>query len=129
MNPNTEKDPLDQRIDTLLASRPLTPSEDFTTRVLAATEHDQAKSSRARRILSFALPLAAAIAIALTTMQVQNSMKVPDRRPERGPVLGAADADEIFLLEEGLSGLAGLSNKEFSSGELLNTLDALYLEI
>ncbi len=125
MNPNTDKDPLDQRIDALLSSRPLRPSDDFTARVLAAAEKDAASRTRIRRIIPFALPLAAAIAIAFTWVQVQNSAVIT----ESPTAITAADAEEIFLLEEGLAGLAGLADNEFGSGELLSTLDALYLEI
>ena len=38
MKTNHNSEPLDQQIDTLLASRPLKPSDDFAARVLAAAE-------------------------------------------------------------------------------------------
>ena len=38
MKTNHNCDPLDQQIDTLLASRPVKPSDDFAARVLAAAD-------------------------------------------------------------------------------------------
>ena len=70
MKTNHNSDPLDQQIDTLLASRPIKPNDDFAARVLAATETAVAEdfSDKTKRplglLIKFALPLAAAIAAA-----------------------------------------------------------------
>ena len=72
MKTTDPRDPLDQQIDRLLKTRPLEPSKDFTSRVLQACEADEPKprteSAECRepgKLLRFALPLAAAIAIGL----------------------------------------------------------------
>ncbi len=43
--------------------------------------------------------------------------------------INAAEAQEIFMLEESLANLATLSTTDFGTQNLLSTLDALYLEI
>lgn len=120
-----DQDPLDQRIDALLASRPLKVSDDFTARVMAATEAEPEERSIMRKILPFALPAAAAIAVALTWPRLQHTSESTDS----SAFISTADAQEIFLLEESLAGLASVQNDELAINGLLATLDALYTEI
>ncbi len=124
------KDPLDQKIDALMSSRPLKPSDDFAARVLAAAEDDRAPKGTTKRplgkLLAFALPLAAAIALTISLLPL--SSDTVGSAPE-APALSNADAQEIFLLEESLSSLAAVGTTDFGSEELLDALDALYLEI
>lgn len=130
MKPTKHSDPLDQKIDALLASRPLKPSDDFATRVLAQAEADAAAHRTAHRplgtLLKFALPIAAAVAITFSLLQLNTETPEPAQATE----LSSAEAQEIFLLEESLASLATLSSSsEFGTQNLLSTLDALYLEI
>jgi hypothetical protein len=134
MKTNHKSDPLDQQIGTLLASRPAKPSDDFTARVLAATETAVAEESarKASRplvtLIKFALPLAAAIAVTISLWPV-NTESVAPTSPTKSTSLSTAEVQEIFLLEESLASLANISATKFSSTDLLSTLDALYLEI
>ena len=136
MKTNHHKDSLDQQIDTRLASRPVKPSEDFAARVLAAAERATAEDSARQEkrpigaLIKLALPLAAAIAvtISLSFLPVHtDSVDLPESI--ESTTLSTAEVQEIFLLEESLTSLAGISATEFGSTDLLNTLDALYLEI
>ena len=129
-------DPLYQQIDTLFASRPVKPSEDFSARVLDAAETAVAKDSAGQNkrplstLIMFALPLAAAIAvtISLSFLPVHtDSVDLPESI--ESTTLSTAEVQEIFLLEESLASLADISATEFGSTDLLSTLDALYLEI
>ena len=132
MKTNHNSDPLDQQIDTLLASRPVKPSEDFADRVLAAAETAIAEDSarKAKRpigtLIKFALPLAAAIAVMFNFLP---ALTVAPAASAESAVLSTAEVQEIFLLEESLASLADISATEFGSTDLLSTLDALYLEI
>lgn len=122
------KDTLDTQINSLLASRPLRPSDDFIARVLEAAEADavlRRKRSRGRR-LAFALPLAAAFALTFSLLQLDISQGAPD---DSSTALTQAEAQELFLLQEGLANLATVGTTGFGSKEILKTLDALYLEI
>lgn len=123
------KDPLDHKIDALLASRPLKASDDFTARVLAAAEAAPAQADKSKRpmakTLAFALPLAAAIALTFSLLQLNPRADTK----QQSTSLSSAEAQEIFLLEESLSGLATLDSSDFDSENLLSTLEALYLEI
>lgn len=126
MNSNNQQDPLDQKIDALLTSRPLQASDDFTARVMAATETDTAQRTTIRKILPFALPIAAAIAVALTTWtQLQGTSETA----VEGAALTIVEAEEIFLLEESLASLVSADESSLGTGSLLATFDALYLEI
>jgi hypothetical protein len=136
MKTNHHKDSLDQQIDTRLASRPVKPSEDFAARVLAAAERATAEDSAHQEkrplstLIKFALPLAAAIAVtvSLSFWPVHtDSVDLPESI--ESTTLSTAEVQEIFLLEESLTSLAGISATEFGSTDLLATLDALYLEI
>jgi hypothetical protein len=141
MKPNHHSDPLDQQIDALLASRPLKPSDDFAARVLAEAEAEQAKQDSKRplgRLIKFALPLAAAIALTFSLLQLESGSSKPVSTSSASvstdtsstvTSLNAAEAQEIFLLEDSLANLATLSTSDFGTKNLLSTLDALYLEI
>ena len=128
MKTTDSRDPLDRQIDALLASRPLQPSADFSSRVLDATDAFDAKQQKPRpvaQLLRFALPLAAVIAVAFALAQQFTTSPVINNQPS----LIASDMQEIFLLEEGLSALAQVENDDLASDNLLNTLDALYFDI
>ena len=135
MKTNHSSDPLDQQIDTLLASRPLKPSDDFAARVLAATaetavsEDSSGKRKRSLALLiKFALPLAAAIAVTISLLPVNTDFVAPTK-PVESATLSTAEVQEIFLLEESLASLAHISAAEVGSVNLLSILDALYLDI
>ena len=153
MKTTDPRDPLDQKIDALLSSRPLKPSDDFAARVLAAAEAEPtatatpAQSSRPvatilRFALPIALPIAAAIAVvfALVPMlkQAQPTTPLPAETPanlasrQAAPTatLNEAHIQEILLLEEGLSALALTNNDDsLTTDGLLSTLEALDYEI
>ena len=134
MKTDQNNDPLDQQIDTLLASRPVKPSEDFTARVLAATETALVEDSSGKRkrplgmLIKFALPLAAAIAVTISLLPVNTDSVAPTGSTE-SDTLSTAEVQEIFLLEESLASLAHVSAAEVGNVDLLSILDALYLEI
>lgn len=127
MKTTDSRDPLDRTIDDLLASRLLQPSDDFAARVLAAADQLPAekRTSPVGQLLRFALPIAALIAVAFTLAQLMPTKPTA----VAAPALSAAEAQEIFLLEEGLTGLSQLQHEQFSSTNLLNTLDALTFDI
>ena len=133
MKTNLNRDPLDQQIDKLLASRPIKPSNDFAARVLAATETAVAedfsdKNRQLGLLIKFALPLAAAIAMTISLLPVHTDSIAPIGSTESA-TLSTAEMQEIFLLEESLASLASVSATEVGSFDLLSILDALYLEI
>ena len=135
MKTNHNSDPLDQQIDTLLASRPVKPSDDFAARVLAAAaETALAEDSSGKRkrplgmLIKFALPFAAAIAVTISLLPVNTDSVAPTGSTE-SDTLSTAEVQEIFLLEESLASLAHVSAAEVGSVDLLSFLDALYLEI
>jgi hypothetical protein len=134
MKTNHNSDPLDQQIDTLLASRPVKPSDDFAARVLAAAETAVSEDSSGKRkrplalLIKFALPLAAAIAVTISLLPVNTDSVAPAGSTESA-TLSTAELQEIFLLEESLASLAHVSAAEVGSVDLLSILDALYLEI
>lgn len=134
MKTNHNSDPLDQQIDTLLASRPVKPSDDFAARVLAAAETAVSEDSSGKRkrplvlLIKFALPLAAAIAVTISLLPINTDSDAPIRSTESA-TLSTAEVQEIFLLEESLASLAHVSAAEVGSVDLLSILDALYLEI
>jgi hypothetical protein len=125
MKPN--KDPLDQRIDELLANRPLRAEAAFTARVLAATSRPSVRPQRTRlaTVLKFALPLAAALALVFVLLH--QPAEQATGRPSAP--LSAAAAEEIFHLENGLEGLASFDGGDLPAGRLLDTFEILYLEI
>ena len=134
MKPNHNSDPLDQQIDTLLASRPVKPSDDFAARVLAAAETAVSEDSSGKRkrplgmLIKFALPLAAAIAVTISLLPVNTDSVAPTGSTERATI-SIDEVQEIFLLEESLASLAHVSAAEVGNVDLLSILDALYLEI
>lgn len=146
MKTTDPRDPLDQQIDALLSNRPVQPSDDFASRVLnaaqATTNTSVKKKGKLAPILHFTLPIAAAIAIALIVAPlikqsepspVTNIAATPPQAPVTtdSELLGDIGTQEIFLLEEGLSGLTAQleSDNNLNSDALLETLDALFLEI
>ena len=134
MKTNHNSDTLDQQIDTLLASCPVKPSDDFAGRVLAAAETAVSEDSSGKRkrplalLIKFALPLAAAIAVTISLLPINTDSDAPIRSTESA-TLSTAEVQEIFLLEESLDSLAHVSAAEVGSVDLLSILDALYLEI
>ena len=134
MKTNHNSDPLDQQIDTLLASRPVKPSDDFAARVLAAAETAVSEDSPGKRkrplgmLIKFALPFAAAIAVTISLLPVNTDSVAPTGSTE-SDTLSTAEVQEIFLLEESLASLAHVSAAEVGNVDLLSILDALYLEI
>ena len=134
MKANHNSDPLDQQIDTLLASRPVKPSDGFAARVLAAAETALAEDSSGKRkrplalLIKFALPLAAAIAVTISLLPVDTDSVAPTGSTGSATI-SIDEVQEIFLLEESLSSLAHVSATEVGSFDLLSILDALYLEI
>ena len=134
MKTNHNSDPLDQQIDTLLASRPVKPSDDFAARVLAAAETALAEDSSGKRkrplgmLIKFALPFAAAIAVTISLLPVNTDSVAPTGSTE-SDTLSTAEVQEIFLLEESLASLSHVSAAEVGNVDLLSILDALYLEI
>ncbi len=136
MKTNHNRDPLDQQIDTLLASRPVKPSDDFAARVLAAAETALAEDSSGKTkrplgmLIKFALPFAAAIAVTISlSLRPVNTDSVAPTGSTESDTLSTAEVQEIFLLEESLASLAHVSAAEVGSVDLLSFLDALYLEI
>ena len=157
MKTTDPRDPLDQQIDRLLKTRPLEPSKDFTSRVLQACETEpkprtaSAECREPGKLLRFALPLAAAIAIGLAIAPRLKETVQPDTTPpqlatntteRQAPaiesasgstalaLLGELEAQEIFLIEETLDNFALTEeNAELGSGKLLATFDALLYEI
>ena len=135
MKTNHNSDPLDQQIDTLLANRPVKPSDGFAARVLAAAaETALAEDSSGNRkrphalLIKFALPLAAAIAVTISLLPVNTDSVAPTGSTERA-IISIDEVQEIFLLEESLASLAHVSAAEVGNVDLLSILDALYLEI
>ena len=134
MKTNHNCDPLDQQIDTLLASCPVKPSDDFAARVLAAAETAVSEDSSGKRkrplalLIKFALPFAAAIAVTISLLPINTDSDAPIRSTESA-TLSTAEVQEIFLLEESLASLAHVSAAEVGNVDLLSVLDALYLEI
>ena len=128
MKTTDPRDPLDQQMDELLSSRPLTPSTDFVARTVAAAGHlqKQPRKRAASYLLRFALPLSAAAALVLL-LWVPSTETAPASAIM--PPLETVLDHDIFLLEEGLSGLAGQIEESASldGSTLLHTLDALYL--
>lgn len=134
MKTNHNSDTLDQQIDTLLASCPVKPSDDFAARVLAAAETAVSEDSSGKRkrplalLIKFALPFAAAIAVTISLLPINTDSVAPTGSTE-SDTLSTAEVQEIFLLEESLDSLAHVSAAEVGSVDLLSILDALYLEI
>jgi len=118
-------DRLDNRLDKLLASRPVQPSADFSARVLQAVRDEDAAARRRRTLIAFTLPLAAALAVAAAWIAL-----VPDRTATEGKHFAEAapELQEALILEDGLAGLAGIEETTFEVDGLLATFEALYHE-
>jgi hypothetical protein len=141
MKTTDPRDSLDRTIDDLLAKRPLQPSDDFAARVLAAADAlpaaKQARPSPMGKLLRFALPVAAVIAVTLTLTQFTQEAPITEiasHRVQPAPAkatesLSEIDMQEIFLLEETLASLSSLLDDSLSSADLLSTFDTYYFEI
>ena len=128
MKTTDPRDSLDQQIDELLAGRPLVPGTDFVARTVAAADNieESRRKSLIQPILRFALPLSAAAALVLLLWAPST-----ETAPESAAMLPfdpTLDQD-IFLLEDGLTGLAGQIEESatLDGNTLLQTLDALYM--
>lgn len=140
MKTTDPRDPLDQKIDQLLASQPVKAPEDFARRTLAEAEaRENAKASRTLApILSIALPLAAAIVLAFviytqlghdysdTPVQVTENTSSTSANPEDAEELTHYEIQELLFLQEGLSGFAQVEPDGLSGGDLLETLNTLH---
>lgn len=127
MNPTD--DPLDQKIDDLLHSRPLRADAAFKARILEATAREPLPARRPARLmayLKFALPMAAAIAVAALFL---NQTTDDPGLAQQPAVPSVIEAEEIFLLEAGLEGLASLDTGDVPTSDLLHTFEILYLEM
>lgn len=133
MKTTDPRDPLDQQIDALLSSRPIKEAPDFLERVLAATEASDApaplsvassQSTLRTRCLRIGLGLAAALAIAFIGMQLTPRAQ----HTTQSAGLSTSEAQEILLLEEGLSRLPEFEDST-DSYQLLATFDAIFFEI
>ena len=137
MKTTDPRDPLDRKIDALLSEQPLRASEIFAVRALDAAEAAQRKTQPQQfpRLLRFGLPAAAAVALALflSTRPQENTApqdqfaqnpKAQEVLPAEAPIENSG-IEELFRLQEGLSGLATIEQEALDSGELLQTLDTL----
>jgi hypothetical protein len=131
---HSKKDPLDQKIDKLLASQPVKASDDFAARTLTEAEaQTQAeKPGGLAPVIRFALPMAAAIALAFAIFN-QSSRNGTEASPQVtangtgiDEELNSYEVQEIFMLQEGLSGFAQVESDELSSDDLFDTLETLY---
>jgi hypothetical protein len=131
MKTTDPRDSLDRKIDELLANRPLKPSTDFTAQVLAAADElplPKRRRSPMAQIVRFALPIAALVAVAFTVAQFKFNTTPP--ATVAAATLSTAEMQEIFILEEGLTGLTQLKSDTLdNSTNLLSTLDAIYFDI
>jgi len=125
MKTTDSRDPLDRRIDQLLANKPVRPGPDFADRVLAEAEargldpDGPARTTSAR--LRYLVPLAAAILLSFAAVQIF----FKPAQTTGSPSLSAAEVQEILILEEGLSGLAQLPFDAFESSDLEPTIDSI----
>ncbi len=128
MNTPNPPDPLDNRLDELLASQPLKPSVDFTERVLAeiekpASEKDSPDTKHPW--LRLVLPIAALLTAAFVIVQLASN----ESANSDVPVLSTIELQEIFVLEEGLSGLVNLQDADLNNIDLLDALTFLDSDI
>lgn len=123
-------DRLDQKIDQLLASQPIQPPADFAARTLARATADApgGKPGTLAPLFRFALPLAAALALAFSIFHAFEPKTAP--RPSHSHAASTTltnfDIQELLILQEGLSGFAQIESDEINSRELLDTLETLY---
>lgn len=137
MKTTDPRDPLDQKIDQLLSRQPVQAPSDFLARTLAAAEAEvhPKPSTRLAPLIRFALPLAAAFALALLILNKQGPE--PSESPLAHKGLAATDdpgndaltnhdLQVLLLLQEGLSGFAQAESEELNGSDLLDTLEVLY---
>lgn len=134
MKTTDPRDSLDRKIDALLSEQPLRAPEDFGARALEAAEapQRQVRRRRAERLIRFALPAAAAMALALffTTPSREPTDQLAQHPQDsqisqiEAPLENIA-LEELFRLQEGLAGLATIPQDTLDSEELLQTLDTL----
>ncbi|MEO0510923.1 MAG: hypothetical protein AAF065_13810 [Verrucomicrobiota bacterium] len=98
MKTTDPRDPLDRKIDELLASQPVKASSDFVARTLAAAEEvqtdtPQQKSSGLAPLIRFALPAAAAVALAfiLISQFTNTAQQAPSELAQTDPVTTPED--------------------------------------
>ena len=138
MKTTDPRDPLDRKIDALLSELPLRASEDFGVRTLKAAEAAQRRNQPRQfpRLLRFALPAAAAamaLALFLNTLPRENTApqdpltqnSQTQEIPTAETPLQSSEIEELFRLQEGLSGLASIEQDALDSEDLLQTLDTL----
>lgn len=138
MKTRDSRDPLDRQIDALLSELPARPPADFLARTLERAEAAGAQpgTSLQKRLLRFALPAAAAIAMALTLVVYLQEKPLPKNTQantnqnsgtEDFSILHSSELEDLLQLQDGLSGLAALPQEDnFDSDNLLKTLDTLY---
>ncbi|GEM_PF-1322726 len=134
MSTDKENDPLDEAIDQLLQSEPIDYSAGLTKQILAASEeitndtaiHDEDETTPLTWLARFALPIAAAIAVALI---IPNLFDTNTNAPTEVFAISTPEPDlqEIFELEESLDGLT-VNEYATSFDSLTLTLDALLFE-
>lgn len=123
MKTTDSRDSQDRQLDALLASRPLPASPDFLERVMAAVdkEEQRIKHTRKARIVQFSIGMAAALAFAF-------SLAIFNSQPKSAP-LSQNEAQDIFLLEEGLDQLPAWSANSDSDLKMLSAFEAIYFEV
>ncbi|MFU8847706.1 MAG: hypothetical protein ACNA77_03170 [Opitutales bacterium] len=138
MKTTDPRDPLDQKIDQLLASQPSKVPTNFAARTLARLEQEREIQGSGRSwapLIRFALPLAAALALAFVVFsQLQkgaseNSLQVTNlANSDTGTdqELTSYEIQEILLLQEGLSAFAQIETEELNGSDLFDTLETLY---
>jgi len=137
MKTTDPRDPLDQTIDELLTSQPVKAPEDFAARTLdkVDAQPQRKKSGSLAPLIRFALPLAAALALAFIVFDQfspvspeaptgANGLSASNTDPDED--LSSYEVQELLLLQEGLSGFAQTESDKFNSDELLHTLETLY---
>ncbi|WP_269525487.1 hypothetical protein [Coraliomargarita parva] len=137
MNTPNRPDPLDQKINSLLSSKPLRPSEGFADRVLAAADGcTQVRRTRSLRawIWGTTAPLAAAIALGFSFLIFKQPAPITSPGPatvqtETDATVYTPTLEEAFLLDEGLQGLSEIDTEQISANGLLATFDALYYDL
>ena len=145
MKTTDPRDPLDQKIDELLASQPVKASTDFSARLLAELEAQPLRKEPGRiaPLIRFVLPLAAALALAFVAWQQlrQSSQQSAAHQTAGAGTTSQADSlattnnhaalnsyeiQELLMLQAGLTSLAQIESDELNSSDLLDTLDTLY---
>lgn len=133
MKTTDPRDPLDRKIDQLLARQPVKAPTDFSARLLAEIEAmpPRKKTGSLAPLIRFALPLAAALALAFVALhQFQAGNPEPAGQPTAtqhdSAALSSYEIQELLMLQEGLAGFVQIGSDELNSSDLLDTLDSLY---